>query len=193
MTDAALPYSNQQRVSKKKKTTILVGVAVIVVVLIGSILILRQPNKTNETKSGVVENKEPSPTQKPEIDKKSVKIQVLNGTGTPGQASTAQKALEEAEYNGDNIESGNAEAYDATVTTIAAKKGFEDVASDIKDALKAAFDEIKIDSTPLDEDSKFDIIVTTGGEKFEEEETTTTPSPTETPTPTPTLSPTPTP
>jgi hypothetical protein len=88
-----------------------------------------------------------------------------------------------------------------------AKDGFDDVANDAKDALKTTFDEIKIDSTYLDKDSEFDIVVTTGGKKVEEATPTTsiisptnpTASPTQSPTtttaltPSPTSSPTPTP
>lgn len=190
MTDTTLPYSNQQGSSKKKKTKI-IGILLVLTVIIGGLFILRQPKKTDQTKVGVVENKEPSPTEKPKIDKKTVKIQVLNGTGTPGQAGTVVEALKE-EYNSDNIETGNAEEFNTTVTTITAKDGFNDVAKDIKDVLKATFDEINIDSTPLDKTSKFDIVVTTGGEKFEEKPTSIPITPTESPIPSPTPSPTPT-
>ena len=204
MIDTISPYSNQQGGSKKKKIAVMIGVVVIIAALIGGILMLRQPKRTDQTKVAVVENKEPSPTEKPKIDKKSVKIQVFNGTGTPGQAGIAVEALKKAGYNPDNIKTANAEEFNNTITTITARAGFEEVASDVKDALKTTFDEIKIDSTYLDKDSEFDIVVTTGGKKFEEVTPTTiitptqnpTPSPTSTtttPTPTPTLSPTPSP
>ena len=196
MADTTLPYSGQQRTSKEKKT-IVVTIVVIVAVLIGGILIFRQPKKTDQTKGVSVENKQPSPTEKPKVDKKSVKIQVLNGTGTPGQAGTAVDALENAGYDPDNIKSANAEEFSTTDTTITAKEGFDDVARDIKEALKETFDEININSTALDDTSEFDIVVTTGGKKYEEETTPTptdsTTSPTETPTPTPTVTPTPSP
>ncbi|MDO9028356.1 MAG: LytR C-terminal domain-containing protein [Candidatus Roizmanbacteria bacterium] len=202
MIDTTSPYSNQQGRSKKKKIAVMIGIVVIIAALVGGILMIRQPKRTDQTKVAVVENKEPSPTEKPKIDKKSVKIQVLNGTGTPGQAGIAVEALKKAGYNLDNIKTANAEEFNNTVTTITAKDGFDDVTSDVKDALKTTFDEIKIDSTHLDKDSEFDIVVTTGGKKFEEVTPTTTitptqnptPSPTSTtttPTPTPTLSPTP--
>ena len=127
---------------------------------------------------------------------------MLNGTGTPGQAGTAVKALEESGYDPDNIKTANAEEFDNTVTTIAAREGFEDIASDINNSLKTVFDKIRIESTQLDADSEFDIIVTTGGKIFEEATPTAskdvTPSPTTeatdtTPTPTLTSTPTPTP
>jgi len=192
MVDPISFNPNQQGSSKKKKTAVMIGIVFVVAALVGGIFMLRQPKDTGQTKGVVVENKEPSPTEKPKIDKNSVKVQVLNGTGTPGQAGIVVEALKTAGYNADNIKTANAEEFNNTVTTITAKNGFDDVTNDIKDALKATYDEIKIDSTYLDEDSEFDIVFTTGGEKFEE----TTPTPimslTESPTPTTTLTPSPT-
>lgn len=196
MIDTTSPYLNQQGGSKNKKIAIIVFIAIAAAIIAG-IFLIRQPKKTDQTKATITENKEPTPTEKPEVDKKSVKIQVLNGTGTPGQAGTAVEALKEAGYNADNITTANAEEFNHTVTTIAAKDGFEDIAIDIKDALSSTFAEIKIDSTNLDSDSEFDIVITTGGKKFEEATptpaVTTSQSPTPSPTTTLTPSPTPTP
>ena len=204
MTDPVSPYLNQPVEGKKKNSTVVVVIVIVIIaVLIGSFFIFRQSGKTEQTKVAVTETIKPSPTEKPKIDKKSVKIQVLNGTGTPGQAGDAVEALEDAEYDSDNIKTANAEEFDNSVTTIAVKDGFEDVANDVKDALKTIFDKIEIDSTRLDEDGEFDVVVTTGGKKFVEATPTAsaiTPTdseadPTESPTATPTstLTPTPTP
>ena len=207
MIDTVSPYLNQQGASKNKNIGVIIVVIIIIVALVGAVLILRQPKKTEPTKVAVVEKKAPSPTEKPKIDKKTVKFQVLNGTGTPGQAGTAVEALKKAGYSSDNIKTDNAEEFNNTVTTIEAKDGFADVATDVKNALKTTFDEINIDSTHLDKGSEFDIVVTTGGKIFKEATPTTskitpttssvspTEGPTNTPAPTstPTLSPTPTP
>ncbi len=202
MIEPVSPYLNQPGEGKNNKKTIMVGVVIVIAILIGAFLMLRQSRETEETKVAVSVTTEPSPTEKPKIDKKTVKIQVLNGTGTPGQAGTAVKALEESGYDPDNIKTANAEEFDNTVTTIAAREGFEDTASDINNTLKTVFDKIRIESTQLDADSEFDIIVTTGGKIFEEATPTAskdvTPSPTTeatdtTPTPTLTSTPTPTP
>ena len=195
MIDTASPYLNKQGKNNKNIVAIL-GVVVVIVALIGGILILRQPKKTEQTQVAVVEKKEPSPTEKPKIDKKSVKIQVLNGTGTPGQAGVVVEALKKAEYNPDNIKTDNAKEFDTTVTTVTARASFEDVASDIKEVLKDTFDSITIDSSPLDKDSEFDVVIVTGGKKFEEATPTTSPSDSPTPssvTPTITITPSPTP
>ena len=204
MIDSTLPYSGQQGGSKKKKTGLMIGAGIVIAALIVGILAFRQPKWTDQTEVAVVEKKEPSPTEKPKIDKTTVNIQVLNGTGTPGQAGIAVEILEKAGYNPDNIKTDNAEEFNNTITTIDVKDGFSDVASDIKDALKTTFDEIKINSTYLNNDNEFDIVITTGGKKFEEVTPTTSTTPTQDPdlsptnevittTPTPTLTPTPTP
>lgn len=194
---------NQPTRSKKKTITIIIGIVLVVTAVVGGFLILIQPKKTSEIKVTVAnKEKEPTPTEEPNIDKKSVKIQVLNGTGTPGQAGSVVDALKET-YREDNIETGNASDYDNKVTTIATKAGFESIAKDIKQTLSGTFDDIKINSSQsLSSDNEYDVIITTGGKKYEEEETTSTPSPkvtsaSESPTPTPTTevtsTPTPTP
>jgi hypothetical protein len=165
--DTNFSESNQQVVNKNKKMGLIIGIVFIVLVLIVGIFILRQPKKTEETKTPISETQQPSPTETPAIDKKTVKIQVLNGTGTPGQAGTAVEALKKAGYVADNIKTANAKEFTNTVTTIAVKEGFDSLSSDIKDALSSTFDTIEIDTTPLDKDSDFDIVVTTGGKKFE--------------------------
>ena len=204
MLDPTSSYLNPQSGNKNNKMAIAVGVVIILAVIIGGTFLLQKTKKTEPAKIAVVENKQPSPTEKPKIDKKSVKIQVLNGTGTPGQAGTAVEALKKAGYNPDNIKTTNAKDFDNTVTTITVRTGFEDTASDINDVLKSTFSEIKIETTQLDEKSEFDIVIVTGGKKFEEITPTTsitnsptpnptTTTPTLTPSPATTPSPTPTP
>jgi len=189
--------------TQPKKNNVLPTVVVAAVLLgaiIGSYLILRQPKKTEEKKEAVVQNIEPTPTEKPKKDKALVKIQVVNGTGTPGQAGEVVESLKDAGYSADNIKTGNAEEFDNTTTTIEARTDFEEIANDIKEVLTASFSEITIEPAKVDSESEFDIIIVTGGKIF----ATTTPEPTEptatptaqlttTPTTTPTSTPTPTP
>lgn len=193
MEETILPYQNPQSKKSKISGTVWVAISAIAVILIGGFVLSRQQKKEPEVnKDIVVEKKEPTPTEKPKIEKSTVKIQVLNGTGTPGQAGVAVKALEEAGYNIENIKSSNAEKYDQETTTITLRAHFEDIADDIKDALKSKFDVISVASKNLEENSEFDIVVITGGDIFED--TTATPSATVTPSSvSPTVSPTPTP
>lgn len=187
------PFSYQpppQPKSSKMSPTLIVG-AVILALIIGTFLIIGQTNKTEEKKEEqkiVVEKNEPSPTSKPEIDKTTVKIQVLNGTGTPGQAGEVVTILEDEGFSAENIKTGNADNYDNTTLTIEIKEGFEDVAKDIESALKSEFDKISIKSVTLDKDSEYDVVITTGGKIY----STPTPSKSASPTEGPTSSPTPT-
>lgn len=201
MEEPDFPYPTQKGTSKIK-WTVFIGLFLIAAV-VGGVLLTRQPKKLEEKKSVVIEKKEPTPTEKPKIEKTAVKIQVLNGTGTPGQAGIVVKALEDAGYSADNIKSGNAETIDHSTTTITSRADFEGIVSDIKDVLKKTFDEITVGSQNLSDDSAFDIVVVTGGKTFETVTPTTsvtgsgspTPSPTITitTTPTPSLTPSPTP
>jgi len=186
---------------KKNKTLPMVVVGMVLLgAIVASFLILKQPKKTEEKKEAVVQTFQPTPTEKPKKDKALVKVQVINGTGTPGQAGEVVKALEKAGYATDNIKTGNAEEFDNTATTVEARADFEEIANDIRDVLKATFSEITIKATKIDTESEFDIIVVTGGKIF----ATATPVPTEptatptaqlttTPTTTPTSTPSPTP
>lgn len=160
---------------KKNKTLPMVVVGMVLLgAIVGSYLILKQPKKPEEKKEVVVQTVQPTPTEKPKKDKALVKVQVINGTGTPGQASEVVKALEKAGYATDNIKTGNAEEFDNTATTIEARTDFEEIANDIRDVLKATFSEITIKSSKIDAESEFDIIVVTGGKIF----ATATPEPT---------------
>ena len=197
MEETAFSYSSQPKKSNKIMLYATVGVIVIIVLLSGYFL-TRSSEKTEEKKSVITENISPSPipTEKPKIEKSTVKIQVINGTGTPGQAGLVVKALEDAGYSTDNIKTGNAEKYDNATTSITARDNFEEIVTDIKDSLKSTFEKITVVSPNLDKDSEFDIIVVTGGKIFEEATPTSTPSITVSPTPllstTPTTTPAPT-
>lgn len=199
MEPTAFQYPTQQPKKNKMLPTIVVG-AVLLAAVIGSFLIIRQPKKVEEEKTVVTETKEPSPTPLPKIDKKTVKIQVQNGTGTPGQAGVVVKALTDAGYLADNIKTANADKFDNSATSITAKDSYDEIVTDIKDSLKSTFDKITVVSPNLDATSDFDVVIVTGGKIFEEAVPTTsvtssvspTSSVTTTPTSTPTLTLTPT-
>src|SRR3989338_5799732 len=132
MQDLISPPLQQPEITKKKKSPMIIVVAIVVIVLIAGFFILRPFQNSSQTEITPTPAEEPSPTEKPQIVKDKVRIQVVNGTGTPGQAGTALEALTEAGYNKDLIKTDNAEEYGTTPTTISARAGFEDVANDIK-------------------------------------------------------------
>ena len=189
MEETIAPYQNPQFRKSKVNGTVWVVLFTIAVIVIGGFVLSRQQKKVPEAKKDVVvEKKEPSPTAKPKIEKSSVKIQVVNGTGTPGQAAIVVKALEGTGYSADTIKTDNAEKFTTLTTTITARTDFEEIVNDIKDVLKPTFEEVTVDSSNLNTDSEFDIVIVTGGKLFEV--VTATPSATITPSssPSPTVS-----
>ena len=190
MDNQALPYVNQTGEERKKNIIPIVIIIIIGIIIVG-MFVLRQPKKSNQTEIVVINKKEPTPTEKPKIDKKSVKVQILNGTGTPGQAAVVADALKKAGFNQDNIKTDNASDFNHTATAVSVKASFEEVASDIKQILADMFDKVEINTSKLDEKNEFDVIITTGGKKFEENKPSPTLTPVvttinETPTPSPT-------
>jgi hypothetical protein len=195
MDNSTQDYSNPPTVTKKSKRPILIiGVVLIVVLSAGAILLTRsKSSKPSEVAGSTTEAPTPSPTPTPTINKESVKIQILNGTGTPGQASKVAVTLKNAGYNLDNIKTGNS-SDNPTTSSIASKSGFGSIAADMKTVLSSDFPDIEISSAPLGTDSDFDIVITTGGKQYEAPTSTPTPTGSATPTPTGTAdTPTPTP
>ncbi|MDO8610451.1 MAG: LytR C-terminal domain-containing protein [bacterium] len=179
-------YTTKPKGNSKK---IIIAIIVILILLIGSIFIFRQTNNKNtQTQVPVAESPQPSPTEKPVIDKKTVKIQVQNGTGVAGQAAKVVDALK-TDYSQDNIKSGNAPDYNHTITTISAKVGLEDIASDIKQKLSSLFTDIQINTLATSDSAEFDVVVITG-ETPVSTITTSVQSPTPKTSITPTVSPT---
>lgn len=199
MDNTTQDYSNPPTVTKKSKLPIIIiAVVLIVAISAGAILLSRnKPSKPPEVAGSTTVAPTQSPTAgvTPAVDKQSVKIQVLNGTGTPGQAAKVTASLKTAGYNGDNMKTGNSPDT-VTTSSIAAKAGFESIAADMKTVLSADFPDIDVSSAPLDTSSDFDIVVTTGGQQYVAPTATPTPTGSDTPTPTPTGTgdtPTPTP
>ncbi len=118
--------------------------------------------KTEATPAPITEEI-PTPMPSPEtevIDLTEFTVRVLNGTGTAGEAGKVKALLEEAGF--EEIKTGNAPSEDNTVTTISVKAGVPAGAvKAIENALKGTFTTEAGDA--LDEDSDYDIVVTTGG------------------------------
>ncbi len=197
--DNTAPLYQTPPVAPKKRPSFILAVVIIAAILLvggGIILFRRQKNNNQPTSVTMTPTQEPTATPTPQVDKQSVKIQVLNGTGTPGQAASAVKALENAGYSADHIKTGNADTYDHTVTTIAIKAEFAGITDDIKTALSSTFDNITVDSSQLGSESAYDVVITTGGKIYQTPTPTATSAATltggPTNTPTPTSNPTPT-
>lgn len=98
---------------------------------------------------------EPSPA----MERSSLKLQVLNGTGIKGEASRIKMVLEKVGYT--NVQTGNAASQDFTLTEISIKDIKKEyiplLTSDLSEEASVS-SEIK----SLDEKNDFDVIITLG-------------------------------
>lgn len=107
------------------------------------------------------------PDETEEVNLAEFSVQVLNGTGTPGEAGKAQKLLEEAGF--EEVDTGNAKSQTNKVTKVSAIADVpEGVIKAVKDALEGKFT-VEM-GEKLADSSEYDIVVTTGGSSNTEAE-----------------------
>lgn len=93
------------------------------------------------------------------FDPAQYSIQVLNGTGTPGQAGQVQDLLNKAGF--ESIDTANANTYDYQQTQISLHPDAADQLFEVlKDALSESFSASL--SAQLNPDSNYDAVITTG-------------------------------
>lgn len=100
----------------------------------------------------------PTPTPTISITKDSIKIKVLNGSGTPGKASDAKTILKDKKYG--EIITGNAQKFDYSVTEIAVKKEIEAIGPVIAKDIEEYAPKPKI--IVLDSKETADVVITIG-------------------------------
>lgn len=99
-------------------------------------------------------------TPTPKLEKSDLKIQVLNGSGQKGAASSLKKLLIENSYDND-IKTGNADNFKYTETVIEIKNEKKDYLTLLLDDLKNEYN-ISSDSAVLDESNDFDVVIIIG-------------------------------
>lgn len=104
---------------------------------------------------------EATPTPEPEFDRAELKIQVLNGTGTPGVAGEAADFLENKGYQ--NVKTGNADSYEYDETIIQIKEEKADFLDQLRDDLTDEY-VLAAETETLEEDADFDVIIILGAE-----------------------------
>jgi len=179
----------------KKFAVILIVIAVILV--IGSGLFILGKSRSKSGKEVVTptpadtfideSTPEPIETATPEpIDRTVIKINILNGTGIPKEASYLQGVLKDLDY--EDIKIGNASKQDNTVTNVAFKPDLSDtVIDEITGELKKKYESVRTSkSSNLD----FDVVVTTGLRKGQTPVPSTTGTPEPSTPPSPSSSPT---
>jgi len=131
----------------------------------------------------VIPTSEPSPTPA-EIDKSEVKIEVLNGTGTPGEASFLKGKLEGLGFG--NIEAANADSQDETTTTVTYSRDLPQILTDeITNELEDLYGSVEVKTGTVS--GGFDVRILTGPRigATSTPKATASPSPSASPTATP--------
>lgn len=175
----------------KKKSPIWILMAIALLLIGGGIFFLvkkgtssQNASPTSEALSYTTEESEATtePTATPQaVEKESIKIQILNGTGIAKEASYLQGKLRDLGYT--QIETGNAETEDYEATEVYFSSTVADeVVSEITGQLEKIYESVK---TKTGSTGKYDVKIITGLQKG------ATPKPTSTKTPTPTSSSTP--
>lgn len=181
ISDYVVTDGESEGSSGKKKAFIFILVFVLTILIAGGGLYLynmmtqKQAAKQDAEKKQAAEQFQPDPTATPTpeaLPLADYSVEVLNGVGTAGVAGEAAALLEEAGF--ENIETGNADAYDYTETEVAMKANVpESVYEAIEEALSGTYQVTQV-AEALSDSSDFDIQVTVGDSEAEE-----TPTPTE--------------
>lgn len=99
-----------------------------------------------------------TPVPTPDFDKSSITVQVLNGTGTPGQAGSTKDLFTSDGYS--DVKTDNAESSDNTTTTVNfSEKIPKNAQKDVITMLKKTFKTVSISKKSS---GLFDVVVTTG-------------------------------
>jgi hypothetical protein len=159
--------------SGSNKSWVWIALIVFGVLLVagGAFWYLQVRNQQNEEISATpLEASTPLPTPTPQAavtekpDYATYEAQVLNGSGIPGEAGKVQTILEGLGFT--EIETGNAKAFTHKMTLIQAKKDTPNVVVDgLKEELSKSY-EVEV-GTNLEENYKFDVLITVGSTKAE--------------------------
>ena len=192
--------SNVPGKKKKSKNGLIIALFVMgLVLVIGGIFLVIGKDKVEEevepTPDSFIiydeEEEEPGAASEP-VEKESISVQILNGTGIPGEASYLKEQLEDLGFV--DIEAANAsdQSYSATKVTFSS-----DLPDELIDEVMDEIEKIYEDSTSSTKSSQdYDIMIITGLRKGQtpkpeatdvpEATPTSSPNVTESPTPTPT-------
>ena len=166
-TSSTPPPGNTVTISLSKKLFwlflfLLVGALVVGGFFYYKAKVGEESTATTQTPQATTPEATATPTPAEEVKLDTLKVNILNGSGIPGEAGKIQALLEEAGFA--DFETGNADNYNYTITEVTLKKG---VSSAAFDAVKEALDEYNVvkQEDTLDEDSKFDVEIVTGTKK----------------------------
>lgn len=195
-SEPAVGRRERRKQPKINKKILLIFVIIILIVL-GGIFLLREPKlevepiPTEDLSQEQKEEPTPTATSTP-VNKKDIKIEVLNGTGIAKAAAFLQEELNKLGYS--NIDVGNVGEEKFTETEVTFSRTLD---SQIKDEINEKLEELYKDVTVKEGSiDNFDIRIIAGlrkGQVLPTDTPTPTPTKVTSPTPTATTSATPTP
>lgn len=206
-TTSGVSTSKRKRPGKKAKFIKILLILIIILGVFGGGIwfLMREPEVVDDTTSNSQDltsseveepTNTPIPTERP-IDKEEVSINILNGTGIPGEAGSLKETLENLDFT--EIEVGNAETQDYVKTEVKFSKSLpESIIDEITSELEDIYADVRSSTSSSLEDYDVEIII---GYKLGHSPTATSAPATSTPTPTtgttgtitPTVTETPTP
>lgn len=131
---------------------------------LGGYYFLTKPNPTSENSSQVSPTPLISPTIEPTavpLDLKTLKVEILNGSGVPGEAGKVASLIETAGFA--QAQTGNADSYDYETTQIEVS---ETITDEVKQALIKALETYELDTiTASSGSAEFDISIIVGSNK----------------------------
>lgn len=124
-------------------------------------LVVERPGNESTTTTQAQNPVEVEPTQvpTPSVDRATVKVKVLNGSGVKGAAAAGRDLLNSLGYK--NVDTGNADSQNNVTTLLHVKVGAEEKAALLREDLKAKYT-VDTKTEVLEEKSEYDVIVTLG-------------------------------
>lgn len=155
------PLPDEPEKSSKKVFWIIIGTFAVLGVVAGGIGVYLQNRSSfaitpSPTPKEVVET---SPTPAVQLDKKSLQIQILNGSGVTGAAKAAQDYLEGLGYTVSAV--GNASSSSYTSTQISIKDSKKDYLPTLKKDLSGQYS-VADTADSLEDNSKYDVVIVLG-------------------------------
>lgn len=151
------------KVSKKLFFVIFIVLILTTAVFVSWRFLAKKSENKNAEQNQNIQAPTPTPTPAPKLEKSELKIQVLNGSGQKGAASSLKKLLVESGYNSD-IKTGNADNFAYEETVIEIKNEKKNYLNLLLDDLKSKYN-ISSDYEVLDEDSDFDAVIIIGSDE----------------------------
>jgi len=193
------PAVGRREIQKRPKVNkkILLTTVIVILIVLGGVFLLREPKlevepiPNEDLSQEVVDTPTPTATLTP-INKKDIRIEVLNGTGIAKAAAFLQEELNKLGYS--NIDVGNVDDEKFTETEVTFSRTInQEIKDEINEKLEELYKDVTVKEGSLED---FDIRIIAGLRKGQVLPTDTpSPSPTKvtSPTPTATSSATPTP